>query len=196
MRFPLQTTPFADFLPRPQSLISISPGERSIQPRCLLYRVPQTPKRAQNMRQKEILLCAWPFEGISREGPFMDASTSIQRLMYWLRHHKRQRRPRNSLIQTFLLTLQLQDEEILSDCCFGPCGSGNCKSVQLPAGRNCDCDSRRRTFDPSFKFRSSHECSTPCGHHGYRWPSRLHDDFDHERVRKPRNYKRRVNLPP
>jgi len=74
--------PFADFLPRPLFLIffliSVVPGERSIQPRRLLYRVPQTPKsykkRAQNMRRKEVLLCAWQFEGISQGVPFMDAS--------------------------------------------------------------------------------------------------------------------------
>ena len=71
----------------------------------------------------------------------MDASISIQRLTHWLKYHKRQRRPRNSLIQTILLNLQLQDEEILLDCYFGPYGSGSYKSVQLPAGRNYDYNS-------------------------------------------------------
>ena len=139
---------------------------------------------APNTIRKEVPLCAWPFEGISQGGPFMDASTSIQRLTHWSKYHKRQRRPRNYLTQTILLTLQPQDEEILSYCCFGPCGSGSCKSVQLPGGRNCDCDSRGRTFDTCFKFHSSHECSKPCKHHRHRWLSQLHDDFDHECVRK------------
>ncbi len=70
----------------------------------------------------------------------MDASKSIQSLTHGLEHHKRQRQRQSSLAQMILLTLQPQDEEILSDRCFGPCGSGSCKSVQLPAGRNCDCD--------------------------------------------------------
>lgn len=48
-------------------------------------------KRLRRMRRKKGLLCAWSFEGILQEIPFMNAFISIQRLTHGLKHHKRQR---------------------------------------------------------------------------------------------------------
>ena len=88
------------------------------------------------------------------------------------------------MTQTIFLIFQSQNEKILSNYYFNFCDFDSCKFVQLLVDCNCDYDSRERIFDLNFKFRFDHECFTFCEHYEYWWLNQLHDDFDHERIRK------------
>ena len=125
-------------------------------------------KTSRMMGRKKESLRAWSFEGISQGVSYMNAFISIQKLTHGWSTTKDNDSVSVLSTQITLLTFRLYNEEILSACYFGPCDADSCKSVQLLARRDCDCDSWEREYDLDFKFSSSHECFRFSKYYDYR----------------------------